>query len=104
MSTHPSSGSFVYRNASNSFEIGSSQNWANRITICLNGSTPAITFESDGTVTFHEAYTLSEVAKIVWESFAACNPMHGEVARLKKEIQDLERQLSQSRFRASDVG
>jgi hypothetical protein len=99
-----SSGSYVYSSSNDNLILGSSQNWSNRIAICLNGSTPTITFESDGTVTFHEAYTLSEVAKVVWESFAACNPMHGEVARLKREIQDLERQLSQSRFRASDVG
>lgn len=103
MSTYSSSGSLVYRNASNSLEIGSAQNWANRIMICLNGSTPAVTFEADGTVTFGEAYTLSDIAKVVWESFAACNPMHGEVSRLKKEVEDLRRQLDESKLRSSNV-
>lgn len=96
------SGSYVYSN-DNYLSVGSNQNWANRIVICMNGSAPSITFECDGTVTFGEAYTLNEVAKFVWESFAACNPMHGEVSRLKQEIETLKRQLDESKLPSPNV-
>lgn len=62
----------------------------------MTGGAPSITFEADGSVVFHEAYTISEVARFFWESLAASNPMHAEVDRLKEENLELRAKLAES--------
>lgn len=87
---------FVYKNANH---ITLNENVNRNIAICMNGNTPSVTLNADGTVTFHEAFTINEVAKFFWEGLVHCNPMRGEVDRLKEENATLRRRLSESEVR-----
>lgn len=56
------------------------------LTISISGSQPAITFDADGGVTFHEGYPVSELARLFWTAMANANPLRNEVERLKEEL------------------
>lgn len=60
------------------------------ISLGLNAG-PAITFTPDGEVTFHEGYTVGEVAEVFWRAMAHANPLRAEVEQLKKELEEAKR-------------
>lgn len=78
----------------NNYNIQFNEPKTRSIAFCLHdGSTPSVTLNGDGTVTFHEVYTLNEVAKKFWECMAYANPLRDELDRLKRENERLRSNL-----------
>lgn len=78
-----SAGTIRISNNSNFGSLGTPIN--NRISINV-GAGPSVTFNEDGDVTFHDGATVSEVAKVFWETLAHANPLREENQRLKQEL------------------